>query len=163
DGVFSEKPGCNQWHSKGIYQIPYRCLYSRNINNLFLAGRIISSSHVAFASTRVMGTSAYIGQAIGIAAYIAKDKGQVLKQPKHHIAENSRLAFKQGYLEPRDIIKKGIIGDLQQELQKSGQYIPGFVLNDKLDLVQQAKLEVSSTFSLDCLNADFSLSLDSAV
>ena len=24
DGVFSEKPGCNQWHSKGIYQIPYR-------------------------------------------------------------------------------------------------------------------------------------------
>ena len=26
DGVFSEKPGCNQWHSKGIYQIPYRCL-----------------------------------------------------------------------------------------------------------------------------------------
>jgi hypothetical protein len=30
DGVFSEKPGCNQWHSKGIYQIPYRCLYSNN-------------------------------------------------------------------------------------------------------------------------------------
>jgi hypothetical protein len=48
DGVFSEKPGCNQWHSKGIYQIPYRSLYSRNIANLFLAGRIISASHVAF-------------------------------------------------------------------------------------------------------------------
>ena len=48
DGVFSEKPGCNQWHSKGTYQIPYRCLYSRNVDNLFLAGRIISASHVAF-------------------------------------------------------------------------------------------------------------------
>ena len=44
DGVFSEKPGCNQWHAKGIYPIPYRCLYSRNITNLFLAGRIISAS-----------------------------------------------------------------------------------------------------------------------
>ena len=68
DGVFSEKPGCNQWHSKGIYQIPYRCLYSKNISNLFLAGRIISASHVAFASTRVMATSGSIGQAVGTAA-----------------------------------------------------------------------------------------------
>lgn len=52
DGVFSELPGCNQWHSKGIFPIPYRCLYSNNISNLFLAGRIISASHVAFGSTR---------------------------------------------------------------------------------------------------------------
>jgi hypothetical protein len=35
DGVFSELPGCNQWHSKGIYAIPYRCMYSKNIQNLF--------------------------------------------------------------------------------------------------------------------------------
>ena len=38
EGIFSDKPGCTQWHSKGVYQIPYRCLYSRNISNLFLAG-----------------------------------------------------------------------------------------------------------------------------
>ena len=67
DGVFSEKPGCNQWHSKGLYALPYRCFYSRNVSNLFLAGRIISASHVAFGSSRVMGTSAYGGQAVGIA------------------------------------------------------------------------------------------------
>src|SRR5688500_789583 len=48
DGDFSENPGCNQWHSKGIFGIPYRCFYSLNIRNLFLAGRIISVSHVAF-------------------------------------------------------------------------------------------------------------------
>ena len=35
EGVYSGKPGCVQWHSKGVYQIPYRCLYSRNITNLF--------------------------------------------------------------------------------------------------------------------------------
>src|SRR5690606_22662055 len=51
DGIFSEKPSCNQWHSKGIYQIPLRCLYSRNISNLWLAVRIISASHVAFGSS----------------------------------------------------------------------------------------------------------------
>src|SRR5690606_24956689 len=75
DGVFSEKPGCNQWHAKGVYQIPYRCLYSKNIKNLFLAGRLISATHVAFASTRVMATAAHIGQAIGMAAYVSKEKG----------------------------------------------------------------------------------------
>ena len=68
DGVFSDKPGCVQWHSKGVYQIPYRCLYSRNIANLFLAGRIVSASHVAFGSTRVMATCAHGGQAVGMAA-----------------------------------------------------------------------------------------------
>src|SRR3546814_5996561 len=46
DGVFSERQPCNQWHSKGIFKIPYRTLYSKNIKNLFLAGRIISVSHV---------------------------------------------------------------------------------------------------------------------
>ena len=68
DGIFSEKPGCSQWHSRGIYQIPYRCMYSRNITNLFLAGRIISASHVAFSSTRVQGTLAHAAQAVGIGA-----------------------------------------------------------------------------------------------
>ncbi len=73
DGVFSEKPGCNQWHAKGIYDIPYRSYYSRNVRNLFLAGRIISVSHVAFGSSRVMGTSAYGGQAVGMAAALCKE------------------------------------------------------------------------------------------
>ncbi|MGN6554611.1 MAG: FAD-dependent oxidoreductase, partial [Verrucomicrobiota bacterium] len=58
EGVYSRQSGCTQWHSKGVYQIPYRALYSRNIKNLFLAGRIISASHVAFGSTRVMATCA---------------------------------------------------------------------------------------------------------
>lgn len=58
----------------GVYapfKIPYRCLYSRNVSNLFFAGRNISVSHVALASTRVMATCATLGQAIGLAAAIA--------------------------------------------------------------------------------------------
>ena len=52
------------------YGIPYRCLYSKNIDNLLLAGRNISATHVAFGSSRVMGTCAVIGQAAGNAAAI---------------------------------------------------------------------------------------------
>ena len=50
------------------YGIPYRCLYSANINNLFFAGRNISATHAAMSSTRVMGTCALLGQAVGTAA-----------------------------------------------------------------------------------------------
>lgn len=124
DGVFSELPGCNQWHSKGIYGIPYRSLYSRNISNLFLTGRIISASHVAFGSTRVMGTSANNAQAVAMAAVLASEK-QLL---------------------PRDILDH--MSELQQRLLKAGQFIPGIKTNDPEDLVQQATVTASSEFSL---------------
>ncbi len=53
------------------YGIPYRSLYSRNIDNLFFAGRNISASHMALSSTRVMATCAVMGQAMGTAAALA--------------------------------------------------------------------------------------------
>ena len=71
DGVYSSQNGCIQYHSKGIYEIPYRCYCSRDIRNLFLAGRCISASHVAHGSTRVMATSGFGAQAIGMAAAAA--------------------------------------------------------------------------------------------
>jgi len=138
DGVFSEKPGCNQWHSKGIYQIPFRSLYSRNIDNLFLAGRIISASHVAFASTRVMATGAHVGQAIGMAAKIAIENG----------------------LYPRKIIEDNYIGLLQQELLKTGHHIPGYAFADDTNLVQTANIDVSSTFELGQLPEDLLKGMD---
>lgn len=62
-------------HLPQVYTIPYRCLYSRNISNLFLCGRIISASHMAFASARVMATCAVGGQAVGTAAAMARAGG----------------------------------------------------------------------------------------
>ncbi len=53
------------------FGIPYRCLYSKNIENLFFAGRNISTTHAALSSTRVMATCALLGQAVGTAASIA--------------------------------------------------------------------------------------------
>ncbi|MFN7935263.1 MAG: FAD-dependent oxidoreductase [Bryobacteraceae bacterium] len=51
-----------------LYTIPLRALRSRNVKNLFMAGRNISATHLAFASTRVMATCGVMGQAIGTAA-----------------------------------------------------------------------------------------------
>lgn len=53
------------------YQIPLRCLYSENIDNLWFAGRNISVSHEALTSTRVSATCALLGQAVGTAAAFA--------------------------------------------------------------------------------------------
>ncbi|RZK40950.1 MAG: FAD-dependent oxidoreductase [Pedobacter sp.] len=127
EGVFSEKPGCNQWHSKGIFQIPYRTLYSKNITNLFLTGRIISASHVAFASTRVMGTCAYVGQAVGQAAALC-------------IANKTN---------PKSLSTGKYLRELQNELLKNGQYIPGMRLVDSEDLVQSATIKASSELALN--------------
>jgi hypothetical protein len=57
------------------YGIPYRSLYSRNIDNLMFAGRNASCTHTAMSSTRVMGTGSSMGQAVGTAAALAVQKG----------------------------------------------------------------------------------------
>jgi hypothetical protein len=132
DGVFSEKPGCNQWHGKGLYQIPLRSYYSRTIGNLLLAGRIISASHVAFGSTRVMGTCAHGGQAVGMAAALAVRHNW--SQADFQVPEN--------------------IGLLQQELLKTGHHIPGLALRAKHNLVNRARLRASTELVLTQLPCD---------
>ena len=57
------------------YPIPYRCFYSRNVPNLFMAGRDISVTHVALGTTRVMRTHGMMGEVVGMAASICKKHG----------------------------------------------------------------------------------------
>ncbi|MCD2424285.1 FAD-dependent oxidoreductase [Niabella pedocola] len=127
DGVFSDRSPCNQWHSKGLFQIPYRCLYSRNIKNLFLAGRIISVSHVAFGATRVMATSAYTGQAMAVAAALCARLGT----------------------DPRTLLETAYMTELQKELLKTGQYIPGNMLRDEEDRSLSSTITASSSLSFE--------------
>jgi hypothetical protein len=54
------------------YNIPYRCFYSKNINNLFMAGRNFSCSHVGLGGPRVMRTTGQMGAAVGLAASVCK-------------------------------------------------------------------------------------------
>lgn len=129
DGVYSPQPGCTQWHSKGVYTIPYRTMYSRNVPNLFLTGRILSASHIAFGSTRVMATCAHNAQAVGMAAVFCKNE-QLL---------------------PHDLTEPECMVRLQQALLAHGQHIPGVRLHDAQDKVQSATITASSTLKLAAL------------
>lgn len=135
DGVYSDKNGCNQWHSKGIYPIPYRSYVSSDLENLFLGGRLICASHVAFGSSRVMGTCAHGGQAIGVAASLC------IKQKK----------------KPADFINLEEIKKVQRVLISTGQYIPQLKLNGYGGKVSTCKIQVSSELSLSELkdNGDY--------
>ncbi|MBQ3507761.1 MAG: FAD-dependent oxidoreductase [Clostridia bacterium] len=71
DGFYHEgRPNTNILPEKP-YSVPYRALYSQNVENLFFAGRNISMTHMAMSSVRVMATCALLGQAVGTAAAIA--------------------------------------------------------------------------------------------
>jgi hypothetical protein len=130
DGVYSELPSCNQWHSKGIYQIPYRCYISKDIDNLFYAGRIISTTHVAFSSSRVMATCALGAQAVGMAAALCREHD----------------------LLPHDIIEESWMKKLQNGLNKKGQSIPAIpIQREPHDLMVRATITSSSTGKLDII------------
>lgn len=57
------------------YPIPFRCFYSRNVDNLFMAGRNMSGTHIALSSPRVMNTTAQMGAVVGRAAALCVVKG----------------------------------------------------------------------------------------
>ncbi|MEA4935167.1 MAG: FAD-dependent oxidoreductase [Paludibacter sp.] len=126
DGVFSEKNACNQWHSKGIYQIPYRCYITNDLDNVFVAGRLISASHVAFGSTRVMATSAAGGEVVGTAAALC--------------LQNSWL--------PSDLVDSKKIQLLQKNLIEAGNYIPQINLPATENLLSKATVKASSELIL---------------
>jgi len=126
DGVYSPKKSCNQYHAKGIYEIPLRCYISKDISNLFYAGRIISVSHVAFGSSRVMATSAHGAQAVGMAAaYCIQNKWM-----------------------PADLFAENRVKNLQQLLNLSGQSIPHVPIQTARNLTFDASFESSNTLTI---------------
>ena len=55
------------------YRLPYRCLYSVNVDNMFMAGRNVSVSHIALSSTRVQNMTGQMGEVVGKAAAICRE------------------------------------------------------------------------------------------
>ena len=109
-----------------LYSIPLGSYHSRNIGNLFFAGRNISATHVAFASTRVMATCAIGGQAIGTAAALWREA-----------ATN----------DIRVLATKGNVSALQQALLKDDAWLLGVANADPADLARGAKVSASSEAS----------------
>lgn len=112
-----------------VYNIPLRALYSRNITNLFMAGRNISCSHVAYTSTRVMATCAAVGQAVGTAAALCVARGLTPGQLYHD---------------------KAALRDLQQILLRDDQTICGVSNEDPADLARRARVRASAELPPAC-------------
>ena len=119
-GIYEEK-GPFTTKQVPLYTIPFRSLYSRNVPNLLFAGRQISTSHVAFGSTRVMATCSVMGQAVGTAAALCA---------KHDCT-------------PRELCRESIV-ELQQTLLKDDAYIIGASNSDLYDLARKADVRASS-------------------
>ena len=105
---------------KGLYTIPYGCYVAKEMDNLFISGRSMSASKLAMASSRVMGTCAVGGQAVGTAAAMCIKYGCGTRGVKQHMTE------------------------LQQTLLKDDCYIPGYKNEDPLDLARTAKVTATS-------------------
>jgi hypothetical protein len=102
------------------YGIPYRCLYSKNVENLLFAGRNISVTHAALSSTRVMGTTSILGQAAGTAAALCIKHGVAPRA----LSTGERLAELQSTLMDDDSWLPGITRPVS-ELAKSAELSGG--------------------------------------
>lgn len=104
----------------GVYTIPYRSYYSKNIKNLYMAGRDISTTRLGLASTRIIGCCAIGGEAVGIAAALCKKYA----------------------CDPRELAPH--VKELQQLILKEDGFLPGFKNEDEKDLALKAKITASS-------------------
>ncbi len=106
-----------------LYAIPLGSLLSRNVPNLLFAGRNISASHIAFASTRVMATCAVAGQAIGTAAAVAR----------------------QNHTEIKDVTSGPLLEKVQQTLLRDDAFIPAVKNMDPADLARRSTAIAASS------------------
>jgi hypothetical protein len=103
------------------FSIPFQSFYSRNVDNLMMAGRNISATHLAMSNTRVMLTCALMGHAGGTGAALCVHKE----------------------LTPRGIYQD-CVDQLQQQLLKEGAYIIGLKADDGRDLAPKGAIVASS-------------------
>jgi len=114
---------CNQIHVDHVFDIPLRSCVSRDVPNLLFAGRNISATHVAFASTRVMATCAAMGQGVGTAAAKAAADG----------------------VSPSELVgRTDLMKDVQQTLLRDDAYLIGAVNEDPADVAREATVRASS-------------------
>lgn len=126
DGVKSMEDSCIQI-PVSPYQVPLRTLYNSTVPNLLFAGRNIGTTHVAFASTRIMNTCALSGQAAGqLAAWCAKAGVGT------------------------DRIDEAAAAEIQLGLRRNDAFFPGTLVKDGKDLAPSAALTVSGTFGGTC-------------
>jgi hypothetical protein len=105
----------------GPYGVPLRILLAKDVDNLMMAGRNVSVTHAALGTVRVMGTTALMGEAAGIAASIGLEKGHDFDQ-----------------LVAKDMVQ------IQQRLLANGCHLPNYRGEDPEDVARFAQVRASS-------------------
>ena len=82
------------------FAVPYRCLYSRNIGNLMMAGRDISVTHAALGTIRVMRTGGMMGEVVGMAASVCKKHGCLPRKVYASYLEELKSLMEEGVPSP---------------------------------------------------------------
>jgi hypothetical protein len=121
EGFFSPEPPADFLNVPDLYAIPLGSLYSRNVENLYLAGRCHSATYTAHGSTRVMGTCLAMGQGAGMAAAVGIEKDA----------------------SPRTV-RESFVGEVQQRLLKEDAFLVGIRNTDPADLARSAQVSASS-------------------
>ena len=111
----------------GPYGIPLRCLIAKDVDNLMMAGRNVSTSHAALGTIRVMGTTALLGQACGVAAAYGLQNGLPLKE----------------------LASGKAIQSIKQSLLRDGCFLPNQTNQDALDLAREATITASSSATVE--------------
>jgi dienelactone hydrolase len=120
------------------YYIPYRCLYSKNIDNLFMAGRNISCSRIAFCSTRLQGTTGMMGEIIGIAAYLCTVNNCNPREIYHKYFDQFKTAIELGVpLTLKDPFQSYLTGKAPQILKDLGEEVHDSIRVRKLVFCSQ--------------------------
>jgi len=129
-------------HFKKPAWVPYRCLYSRNVPNLFMAGRDISVTHEALGSVRVMRTTGMMGEVVGMAASICKAYDTTPRGVyRDYLAQLQALMAKGVGKEPWTRLRGGRGGGAPVKITP-----PDWLAGAGANLARRAKVTVSSNY-----------------
>ncbi|NLT71776.1 MAG: FAD-dependent oxidoreductase [Verrucomicrobiaceae bacterium] len=129
------------------YPVPYRCFYSRNIDNLFMAGRNISVTHEALGTVRVMKTGGMMGVVVGKAAAVAaKHKTTPRGVYENHLAELVELLKLPGHYRKADVNSEAVI---DPNLPDMGEAVMPWILKKDLSgiVVDDADAKLTGRWS----------------
>lgn len=138
-GVLSSDPPCDQTFVNELFSVPYRMFYARDVENLFVGGRSVSSTHAGLGAIRVMYTLGSFGQVVGTAAAMCSER----------------------HVSPRELGQRHI-AELQQTLLRNDMHIIGIRNEDQRDLARFADVEATSSMpgATDSVDGYYPLVLD---
>lgn len=120
DGFYGKSRPTTFYFFPEIHSVPLRCLYARDLDNLWLAGRNISVTHIALGGVRLMASCGLAGEAIGTAATYFSEGDTCRDTAQNHIKA------------------------IQQDLLRNGGFIPEVRNGDVPDLARSASVTASS-------------------